>query len=317
MFVLLEASVIRRFARLKAQHLPLRSGIPRDSLSELHGNLFMEVCESCGTETLREGDVHGVGLRRTGLRCGNLGPDGEPCGGHLRDALLDWDDELPLLDASRTEEAAESAALSIVLGSSLRIEPAASMCVSTATEHGGQVVIVNLQRTPKDDVATLKINGRCDDVLRLVMQELGVRTPAFTRIHEVLVSTSAMTKAEARSAACQLWAPEGGESELLRELDDEELGTQLTVWGKDHRRLPFVESVTFRRPGQSSSAVMSHAHPISCWMPRMIDVVQLDLQLSSVLVAAGSQEVLPLEWKHDGSEKTDVVHKLQSVTVTY
>ncbi|CAN0583783.1 unnamed protein product, partial [Ectocarpus sp. 12 AP-2014] len=45
--------------------LHLRSGIPREKLCELHGNLFMELCSGCGKEFRRTADVGGVGFKPT------------------------------------------------------------------------------------------------------------------------------------------------------------------------------------------------------------------------------------------------------------
>ena len=42
--------------------------VPRD-LTELHGNIFMEVCTSCQKEYFRSCDVGGMGLKLTGNRC--------------------------------------------------------------------------------------------------------------------------------------------------------------------------------------------------------------------------------------------------------
>lgn len=37
------------------------------------------------------------------------------------------------------------------------------------------------QWTPKDDLAALKLHGRCDDVMRLLMAELGLEIPCYDR----------------------------------------------------------------------------------------------------------------------------------------
>lgn len=41
--------------------------------------------------------------------------------------------------------------------------------------------IVNLQWTPKDDCATVKLHGKCDKVMRTVMELLGVEVPPYKR----------------------------------------------------------------------------------------------------------------------------------------
>lgn len=37
------------------------------------------------------------------------------------------------------------------------------------------------QWTPKDDWAALKLHGKCDDVMRLLMDELGLEIPPYSR----------------------------------------------------------------------------------------------------------------------------------------
>ena len=44
-----------------------------------------------------------------------------------------------------------------------------------------KLYIVNLQWTPKDDSAVLKINGRCDDVMKLVMEQLGLDVDPYSK----------------------------------------------------------------------------------------------------------------------------------------
>eukprot|EP00112_Aurelia_sp_Birch-Aquarium-sp1_P021736 Seg5923.2 transcript_id=Seg5923.2/GoldUCD/mRNA.D3Y31 product="NAD-dependent protein deacetylase sirtuin-7" protein_id=Seg5923.2/GoldUCD/D3Y31 len=46
--------------------------------------------------------------------------------------------------------------------------------------------IVNLQWTPKDSIATLKINGKVDDVLQLIMERLGYKIPTYCRAEDPL-----------------------------------------------------------------------------------------------------------------------------------
>ena len=49
--------------------LHVRSGVPRDRLAELHGDIFAEKCTTCGLVVTRTFDVGGVGFRPTGRYC--------------------------------------------------------------------------------------------------------------------------------------------------------------------------------------------------------------------------------------------------------
>lgn len=46
---------------------------------------------------------------------------------------------------------------------------------------GGKLCIVNLQRTPRDHHAGLRIHGRSDQVMALVARQLGLMIPDFLR----------------------------------------------------------------------------------------------------------------------------------------
>lgn len=55
---------------------------------------------------------------------------------------------------------------------------------------GGQLVIVNLQKTPKDKKAALLIRGKADEVMRAAMSRLQIPIPAFVRQDTFLIHTS-------------------------------------------------------------------------------------------------------------------------------
>ena len=58
-----------------------------------------------------------------------------PCPGKLKDTLLDWEDDLPQLDWARAEYECHRADLILCLGTSLRIEPAGSLCTYPNNNH--------------------------------------------------------------------------------------------------------------------------------------------------------------------------------------
>jgi len=197
------------------------------------------------------------------------------CGGQLRDNTLDWDDALPELELGRTEEHCAHAQLAIVLGSSLRIEPAASMCVSTATEYAKQVTIVNLQQTPKDEVATLRIHAKCDEVMRLVMEELGVPIPCFKRCHSIQ-----------------------GNIDLIPSKDGEKRSEIICrISGNDGRRLPCLQSIIVTA-SWGDAAVHLETQPFRCKFTLPQDEGQLTLQLKwhPVLVVAGAPLQTEILW---------------------
>jgi mono-ADP-ribosyltransferase sirtuin 6 len=153
-----------------------KSGIHPHRLSELHGNSNLEVCCWCGKEYMRDFDTcHGsaAGSHETGRRCTAPG-----CSGPLLDTIINFGENLPKKDLERAYDECDKADLIVCLGSSLTVAPANDLPKKVA-KHGGNLVIVNLQRTPLDSLSTLRIHGRTDQVMAGVMEELGLEVPPF------------------------------------------------------------------------------------------------------------------------------------------
>jgi hypothetical protein len=194
---LAQAGIISYLASQNVDGLHLRAGHPREGLAELHGNVFAEACArpGCGTEWVRDVEVGSVGRRPTPRRCAACGR------GRLRDSVLDWEQALPAAELAAAERAAESARLTLCLGTSLQIVPACDLPLRTVGA-GGDVAIVNLQATPKDGRAALVIRGRCDAVMRRVMARLAragcegvpAQLPPYVRT-DVVIAAAALSGA--------------------------------------------------------------------------------------------------------------------------
>ncbi|KAL6199734.1 hypothetical protein ACLB2K_029517 [Fragaria x ananassa] len=170
------AGILKFVISQNVDGLHLRSGIPRNKLAELHGNSFMEVCPSCGIEYTRDFEVETIGLKETSRRCSD-----ERCGARLKDTVLDWEDALPSKEMNPAEKHCRMADVVLCLGTSLQITPACNLPLRSL-RGGGNIVIVNLQKTPKDKKAALLIHGLVDKVISGVLDILNLQIPPFVRI---------------------------------------------------------------------------------------------------------------------------------------
>lgn len=164
--------------------LHVRSGFPRERLSELHGNMFVEECTKCGKQYVRDTVIGTMGLKPTGRLCDVPKTRGlRACRGKLRDTILDWEDSLPDRDLALAEDASRKADLAITLGTSLQIKPSGNLPVVTK-KKGGKLVIVNLQATKHDKHADLRIHGYVDDVMTRLMNHLQLEIPQWDGLLE-------------------------------------------------------------------------------------------------------------------------------------
>jgi NAD-dependent SIR2 family protein deacetylase len=91
---------------------------------------------------------------------------------------INFGENLPERDLEMGFDGAARADLCLALGSSLTVTPAASIPEQVA-RRGRRLVIVNLQPTPLDGIAAMRINGLMDDVMRRLAEKLEVDIPPF------------------------------------------------------------------------------------------------------------------------------------------
>ncbi|XP_040041810.2 NAD-dependent protein deacetylase sirtuin-7 isoform X1 [Gasterosteus aculeatus] len=208
-------NLVRHVVSQNCDGLHLRSGLPRHALSELHGNMFIEVCTSCSPvrEYVRLFDV----TERTSLHRHGTGRRCSHCGGELSDTIVHFGERGTLeqpLNWKGASEAAEKADVILCLGSSLKVlkKYPCLWCMNKPGSKRPKLYIVNLQWTPKDDLAVLKIHGKCDDVMSLLMEALNIQIPVFDRAKDPVFSlATALRQEEVNSHTREVIAPLDGQ----------------------------------------------------------------------------------------------------------
>jgi NAD-dependent SIR2 family protein deacetylase len=157
------------------------SGIDPDRIAELHGNGALVRCLGCD----RQYPPAEVGWDRRrfgpGYRTDRPTP-GQPacpaCRGRLISSVVNFGDPMPERELTLSAEHAEQADLMLALGSSLVVQPAASL-VGLAVQSGAKLVLVNRGETPYDAIATLRSSNGIGDVIPAAVERakraLGVK----------------------------------------------------------------------------------------------------------------------------------------------
>ena len=144
-----------------------RSGIRPEFLAELHGNGRLMRCLGCDRIYTRQ--EMGWDTQRWGPGYRTQKPiPGQPtcatCGGRLVSTVVNFGDPLPHKELELAEQHARRCDLMLVLGSSLLVEPAASL-VGLALRSGIRVALVNRGKTPYDQAVTLRAWAGIGDVI--------------------------------------------------------------------------------------------------------------------------------------------------------
>ena len=123
-----------------------RAGLAADQVLELHGTMYSVVCVGCGDRSAMADTLARV-------RAGEEDPACARCGGILKSATVMFGQALDAGVLSSAAAAAKAADVFLAIGSTLTVEPAASLC-AVAVRAGAPLVIVNRDPTPYDGLAT-------------------------------------------------------------------------------------------------------------------------------------------------------------------
>ena len=192
---LYNASMMHYCITQNCDNLHAKGGFPRIKLNELHGNVFIEYCETCSREYERDycvdlfstdcnkeswyvkcklcGWNHFTGRVCTNADCKVLSEAGT--GGKLRDTIVNFYDDLHdsvLGGLPQALEEASKADLCLCLGSSLTVTPANEIPFLAKTQ-----VVVTPQATSCDDNATYKLYTTCDIFFTMLFNELEMILP--------------------------------------------------------------------------------------------------------------------------------------------
>ena len=127
------------------------AGSRPEKILELHGSLREIICLNCN-------DVQAWQPVYERLKTGETAPLCLGCGGLLKPNTISFGQALKPHVLTQAIEWAKTCDLLLVLGSTLVVEPAASI-PKIAHSHGAKLVIVTLSETPLDEIAAVKITA--------------------------------------------------------------------------------------------------------------------------------------------------------------
>ncbi len=131
------------------------------SVLELHGTIRQAKCLACGRRTPMQDQLDRV-------RAGEADPPCTECGGIQKSATVAFGESLDGAVLRETVEAARSCQLFLAIGTSLTVQPAASL-FDFAQGAGASCMIINAEPTIYDQIADAVVHGSIGEVLPAIV----------------------------------------------------------------------------------------------------------------------------------------------------
>jgi len=138
----------------------LHQDVGSSNVVELHGTSRIIACQQCG----KDYQPDEIMLR---IEAGEEAPECDECCGPLKSKTISFGQAMPEIEMRRAMELATQADVFVALGSSLVVEPAASV-PRVAKQAGATLVIINKTETPLDAMADLVIREPIGETMRAV-----------------------------------------------------------------------------------------------------------------------------------------------------
>uniref|UniRef100_A0A915C0H9 protein acetyllysine N-acetyltransferase n=2 Tax=Parascaris univalens TaxID=6257 RepID=A0A915C0H9_PARUN len=173
--------IVRHILSQNCDGLHLRSGVPQKMLSEIHGNMHIEVCTRCDPprQFIRPFDV----TQKSQFRRHGTGRVCTVCNTELVDTIVHFGEvgRVPWpLNWRGVTSLIDECDLILCVGTSLAVLKQYQFLWPKTKSHT-QIAIVNLQWTPKDRFSCLKINAKCDTVFEKLAKMLSVPVSYYCR----------------------------------------------------------------------------------------------------------------------------------------
>jgi len=141
-----------------------RAGLSPEKVIEIHGTALAVLCLACDDRLTRD-EV------QARVVAGEAVPECRLCGGILKPATVSFGQAMPERETAAAFAHAEESDVFLVIGSSLVVHPAAYLPVR-AVECGAKLVIVNLEETPIDRLASVLLRGKAGDSMSALLDAM-------------------------------------------------------------------------------------------------------------------------------------------------
>lgn len=143
------------------------AGSSPELVIELHGTNRRAHCLDCGK-------VWPIEEIQIQLEAGDLDPKCDRCGGLIKPSTISFGQAMPEAALMRAFECASQSDLLVMIGSSLQVQPAASI-PSTAYRAGAKLIFINRTETPWDEIAAVIFRESAGDVMAALMHQMSAR----------------------------------------------------------------------------------------------------------------------------------------------